>query len=179
MLHCNNTFLICYNKVYSIWICSEAAQKRANTIERYNINRTVYPEKKLLDEEPRYDLMEGIIINISKYHDTEDTNSELIRLLTDLFNENLSSKEKIRKFKTEYGLPTTLEFEREVDGMTAYSAGLIEKGMQRGIEEGTLTTLASLVIKGKIKVSDAAEQLDLTMPEFLERARNAGYKISD
>lgn len=86
--------------------------------------------------------MEGIIINISKYHDTEDTNSELIRLLTDLFNENLSSKEKIRKFKTEYGLPTTLEFEREVDGMTAYSAGLIEKGMQRGIEEGTLTTLA-------------------------------------
>lgn len=63
--------------------------------------------------------------------------------------------------------------------MTAYSAGLIEKGMQRGIEKGTLTTLASLVIKGKIKVSDAAEQLDLTMPEFLERARNAGYKISD
>lgn len=72
-----------------------------------------------------------------------------------------------------------MEFEREVDGMTAYSAGLIEKGMQRGIEKGTLTTLASLVIKGKIKVSDAAEQLDLTMPEFLERARNAGYKISD
>lgn len=67
--------------------------------------------------------------------------------------------------------------------MTAYSAGLIEKGMQRGmqkgIEEGALNTLASLVIKGKIKVSDAAEQLDLTMPEFLERARNAGYKISD
>lgn len=63
--------------------------------------------------------------------------------------------------------------------MTAYSAGLIEKGMRKGIEEGALNTLASLVIKGKIKVSDAAEQLNLTMPEFLERARNAGYKISD
>ena len=29
-------------KVYSIWICTETAQKRANTIERYKINREVF-----------------------------------------------------------------------------------------------------------------------------------------
>lgn len=85
-------------KVYSIWICTETSQKKANTIERYNINRSVYPEKKE-GSEPRYDLIEAIIVNISKDHNTDGSDSELINFLTDLFNEEMNSRKKIDLLK--------------------------------------------------------------------------------
>ena len=72
----------------------EASKKRANTIERYNIQKTVYPKQKK-GMKSRYDLMEAVIINISKDHDDEHSESKMIQMLTDLFNENIDSKEKV------------------------------------------------------------------------------------
>lgn len=121
-------------KVYSIWICTETSQIRANTIERYNIQRQVFPKKEEKFE-PRYNLMEAIIVNISQNHDTEYSENELINFLTDLFNEELDSDKKISLLKNKYNLPTTTWFEREVADMTAYSAGLERKGIEKGIDK--------------------------------------------
>ena len=122
-------------KAYSIWICMEASQKRANTIERYSIQRQVYPKEKE-GMSSRYDLMEAVIVNISAKHDDEDSESELIQMLTDLFNENLSAQEKVDTLKSKYGVPTTYELEEEVAGMTVFAANLIKKGLEEGLEKG-------------------------------------------
>ena len=79
-------------KVYSIWICTEVAQKRANCIEKYSIDRSMLVGSN--SDDPRYDIMNAIIINISGKHDTENSENELIRMLTDLFDERISGIEK-------------------------------------------------------------------------------------
>ena len=54
-------------KVYSIWICTDTAQKRANTIERYGIDRSMILGNS--PDNPRYDIMNAVIVNISGNHD--------------------------------------------------------------------------------------------------------------
>lgn len=133
-------------KVYSIWICMEASKKRANTIERYNIQKTVYPKQKK-GMKSRYDLMEAVIINISKDHDDEHSESKMIQMLTDLFNENIDSKEKVSTLKMKYGISTTVEFEGEVQVMTSFAANLIAKGRT----EGRAEVIQKLLEKGQSK----------------------------
>ena len=53
------------------------------------------------EDAPRYDIMNAIVINISKVHDTGGTQNELIRLLTDLFDERLNGAEKVEKLADE------------------------------------------------------------------------------
>ena len=66
----------------------------------------------------------------------EDSESELIQMLTDLFNENISAEEKVDTLKSKYGIPTTYELEEEVASMTVFAANLIEKGLEKGLEKG-------------------------------------------
>ena len=118
-------------KVYSIWICTETAQKRANLIEKYDIRREFLVGRN--DDTPRYDIMNAVLVNISRTHDTDGTENELIRLLTDLFDERLNGAEKIKKLKAEYGVQMTKEIEKEVDDMCTYSTAMENKGIEKGL----------------------------------------------
>lgn len=119
-------------KVYSIWICTETAQKRANSIEKYSLQRSfLYGENP---DMPRYDIMNAVIINISKKHDTGDAKNELIRLLTDLFDERISAGEKIHRLTTEYNLKLTRDVEKEVDEMCNYATAIENRGIEKGLK---------------------------------------------
>ena len=118
-------------KVYSIWICTDTAQKRANTIEKYAISRSMLEGHNT--DEPRYDIMTAIVINISGKHDTGNTENELIRLLTDLFDERIDGRSKIQKLK-EYGLKLTKQVERQVSDMCTYAAAMENKGIEKGLK---------------------------------------------
>ena len=80
----------------------------------------------------------------------EGTRNELIRLLTDLFDERLDGIEKIKRLKDSYGLKLTKEVEREVADMCSYATAMENKGVEIGIEKG----LKALVISLKEYVSD-------------------------
>ena len=119
-------------KVYSIWICTETAQKRANSIEKYSMQRSfLYGENP---DTPRYDIMNAVIINISKKHDTGDAKNELIRMLTDLFDERISAGEKIHRLTTEYNLKLTRDVEKEVDEMCNYATAIENRGIEKGLK---------------------------------------------
>ena len=174
-------------KVYSIWICTEAAQKRANSIEKYDIRREFMVGSN--DDNPRYDIMNAILINISEKHDTGGTNNKTIKLLTDLFDERIPGAEKVTKLQTEYGLPMTKDYE-EVLGMCTYADAIERKGILKGIEkgiekgreegreegraegraEGRIDTLGSLVKDGLLSLTDAAKRADLSIDEFKIKA---------
>ena len=123
-------------KVYSIWICTDTAQKRANSIEKYAINRSLLVGNN--PDEPRYDIMNAIIINISGKHDIVDTDNGLIRMLTDLFDERIDGVGKVEKLKA-YGLKLTKEVESEVTDMCTYATAMEKKGIEKGIKEGIKT----------------------------------------
>ena len=80
--------------------------------------------------------MNAILINISKVHDTGGTQNELIRLLTDLFDERLSGAEKVEKLKDDYDLKMTKQIERKVEDMCTYSIAMEKKGIEQGMEKG-------------------------------------------
>ena len=121
-------------KVYSIFICTETAQKRANSIEKYEIRKKFLYGKN--NDTPRYDILNAIIINISKKHNAEGVDNELIKLLTTLFDESLAAREKINKLEKEHDLPITKEIEKEVNHMCTYADCIENKGIQKGLRQG-------------------------------------------
>lgn len=176
-------------KVYSIWICTETSQKKANTIERYRIKKSVYPRWKNTPNS-RYDLMEAIIVNIGKNHDTEGTNSYIIKLLTDLFDDRVDGKDKVKNLKDEYGLPTTTEFETEVCDMLAYTARIEKKGISQGISQGIskgfVLALINLVIKKVAKkktlsiiVEELEEDIESIHPIYDAVVSNPGKSAEE
>ena len=116
-------------KVYSIWICTESAQKRANTIESYSISKDFLLGVNI--DNPRYDIINATIIYISKNHDTGNTDSSLIRMLTDLFDETLPGIEKVKKLRNEHKIPMTRELGKEVPELCTYAEAMVLKGMEQ------------------------------------------------
>ncbi len=119
-------------KVYSIWVCTDAAQKRANSIESYALNRELLVGSNT--DNPRYDIMNAVIIYLSGKHDTENTDNELIKVLTDLFDDRVPGVKKISRLK-EYGVTLTRELEGEVTGMCTYADSIERKGIEKGRAE--------------------------------------------
>ncbi|SFG25606.1 hypothetical protein [Oribacterium sp. WCC10] len=130
-------------KVYSIWLCTEAAQTRANSIEIYDINRNFLFGSNT--DNPRYDILNAIIIYISGKHDSENTENEMIRMLTDLFDERINGVAKVQKLKSEYGLSITKEVESEVTDLCTYATAMENKGIEKGLEKGIERGLEALV----------------------------------
>ncbi len=97
----------------------------------------------------RYDILNAILINISGKHDTGGTDNELIRMMTDLFDERLDGIEKIEKLE-EYGIELTQEIDEEVTMMCSYATAMENKGMEKGMEKG----LKALVISLKEYISE-------------------------
>ena len=133
-------------KVYSIWICSHTAQIRANSIERYHISREMlYGSNK---DHPRYDIMEAIIINISKTHNKGKDQNVLVAMLTDLLNEDLDKESKLKALET-YGIPMTAEVKEEVECMCTYTTYVARTSEERG--EAKLSHLMQILFdKGLI-----------------------------
>jgi hypothetical protein len=104
-------------------------------------------------DNPRYDIMNAIIINISGRHDTGNTDNELIRLLTDLFDERINGKEKIEKLRS-YGLRLTKEVRSEVANMCTYATAMENRGIEIGIEKGIEKGLKALVQNLKDYIHD-------------------------
>ena len=143
-------------KVYSIWICTETAQKRANSIERYEIQRDFLLGTN--SDNPRYDIINTTIINISEKHDISDTDNNTIKLLTVLFDETMDAKSKITALEKKYGLPLTREIEKEVTEMCTYATSMENKGLTKGLtiglEEGLEKGLRALVKSLKAYIKD-------------------------
>ena len=142
-------------KVYSIWICTESAQKRANTIEKYAISRSFLLGENC--DSPRYDIINAVIIYISKTHDTEETDNELIKMLNVLFNEKIMGTEKITKLQKEHGVPMTREIGKEVPGMCTYAEAMVKKGLEQGFEQAQ-----EEIEKERQRANDAETKLNNT-----------------
>ena len=120
-------------KVYSIWICTGTAQVRANSIEKYGIYRKFLFGSN--NDNPRYDIMNVIQINLSHTFDTEGIDNELLKLLTDVFDERMTGEQKVKTLKETYGLPVTTDFKEAMD-MCTYAEYIERKGIEQGIESG-------------------------------------------
>ena len=147
-------------KVYSIWICTETAQYRANCISRYHIDEQMLVGNKSKDV--RYDLLEAIIINLSKNHDVGNCSDSTISFLTDLFDDTQTAEEKLSKLETKHHLSVTEEISKEVKSMCTYTSNLksasldegLNIGLNQGLNQGLNLGLKALVRSLKSYCSD-------------------------
>ena len=120
-------------KVYSIWICPYP-----RTYEEYSI--TLYQmegqsiEGNYVAKREEYDNIAIIMIYLGKKPAHELTG--LMRLLTVLFLEQMPTKEVKEILEDEYKIHMTPDIEKGVEEMCNLSAGLIERGEERGFKRG-------------------------------------------
>jgi predicted glycosyltransferase len=64
--------------------CS-TADIRANSVDRYTINRdTIIGQNR---DNPRYDIMSAVIVNVGNKHDAKDTDSRMLKMLNEEIKE--------------------------------------------------------------------------------------------
>lgn len=125
-------------KVYSIWLCTESAEKRANAIVRYKLEQqTVFAQNVITANcHQRYDLMQVVLIYISKNYSGHNCENDLIRMMSDLFNDDIEASKKIELLENRHHLSMSEPMKREVADMCEYTAAIAEKNRQKGREEG-------------------------------------------
>ncbi len=118
-------------KVYSIWICMKPPKKRRGTINRYCMQEEKL-EGNAGEAKENYDLLEVIMICLGE----EESSTGILRLLEVLLSSVRSAAEKIRILQEEFQIATTGELEQEVRDMCNLSEGVLEQGIEIGLERG-------------------------------------------
>ena len=129
-------------KVYSIWICMDPPKNRENTITRYRlVEENLVGEAKELVK--NYDLLSVVMLCLG------DPNGEnyagVLRMLDVLLGSETSEAEKRKILQDDYDIPMTQAMERKVTEMCNLSKGIMEKGMAKGMTDGILLSLKSLM----------------------------------
>ena len=128
-------------KVYSIWICMSSALKRANTISRYSIkHEALHGDFK---DKSRSDLLQIIMVRLpdeTLKGTPQNRPTPLMELLTVTFSERMGLVDKIARIQ-QMGIHLTEEMEARMNNMCNLSEGILEHGIQQGIEKGRNMTL--------------------------------------
>ena len=145
------------DKVYSIWICFDVPDYAANTVSKYHFVKEDILGSFTKIKKSDYDLMETIIIRLSK--EDSKTGNNLLDLLHGLFG-NLEYNEKISRL-TELGLDVDLVKEEMVH-MCNLSERILERGVEQGIEQGIEQGQFKLVMKMYKKGTSVQQISELT-----------------
>ena len=168
--------------VYSIWICMNT---KDNTMSHIHLTK----QELIGNYEWRgnLDLMNIVMIGLSKKLPEHDETYDLHRLLMTLLSDKLTVKEKLGIVKEEYEIPTEDDFRREVDVMCNLSQGIKEdaiaigraeghaEGRAKGHAEGRaselLTNIERLQSKMNLTIQEALDILGKTISEYEDAKR--------
>ncbi len=121
-------------KVYSIWICTDTAEKRKNSILAYDIRETVISGgEDSVEEKRHYDMLKLMMIALG---DETKTEQELLRFLDTLFSQEMTKEDKINNLETEFAFEVTDAMKGDVDRMCNLSYGVLSRGRKEGRAEG-------------------------------------------
>ncbi len=152
-------------KAYIIFICMS---------DPFKEGRYVYTFKNLCMENPKLELGDDttkVFLNAS------GTVGEISEELRDFFN--LLNKRKIksdfsRKIEAAVkNAKTHKEWRAEYMTLEMHYQEKYEEGLEEGRAEGSVKTLIALVKKGKLTISEAAEEAEMTEKEFEELLKSA------
>lgn len=172
-------------KVYSIWICMNAPAKKqdmkqvADSIIKYSIKPAiVYPKNKDIDDIylGRYDLLNTVFVNLN-CEKTADSKNTLISMLSTLLSENIEPGKKKQVLENDYGISMSSSLESEVCRMCNLSDIIEEKGIEKGMEKGKLTTIYDFVQSGMIAPEAGAEKLNISVGQLKDDMQQAGFEF--
>lgn len=125
-------------KVYSIWICTDAALYKQNTINIYSVKEDSFVGEHT---EPvnNYDLLTVVMIYTAK--DIEGLQDDVIKMLSVLLSRNLDAKERMSILENDFHIAMTEKVKQEVATMCNLSQGVREDGRREGHADTALEML--------------------------------------
>ena len=157
-------------RVYSIWVCMNMQENSMNHIH--------LTEEKLLGScewKGKLDLLNIVMIGLSRDLPEHDEQHELHRLLGALLSNTLTADEKLNIIGNEYDIPVEDGIRERVNIMCNLSQGIKEDGIaigeERGIEQGRIQQLLELVRDNVISVEEAVSRTGLGKEEILRRIK--------
>ena len=152
-------------KVYSIWICMDVQNYRANSIQEYSLTEKII-HGEFHDELKNYDLIKIIILNLGM----KPTSHKLLNLLHLLFMDLKSSDEKEKILCDEYDITLTRDMRKELTDM----GGLMEPLLKVATEQVAEKTAAEIEKKTLLNnIRKAMKNWHLSATEVMN-----GFEIS-
>ena len=156
-------------KVYSIWICMDVQNYRANSIQEYSLTENVL-HGKFHDELQNYDLIKIIILNLGM----NPTSHKLLDLLHLLFMDLKSSDEKEKILHDEYSITLTGDMRKELTNMGGLMEPLLKLATEQAAEKAAAKAAVETEKKSKLEdIRNAMQSWGLTAQDAM-----AGLKIS-
>ena len=154
-------------KVYTIWICLEPPKKKQNTITVFSME----PEHLVGNAEygkMNYDMATVIMVCLGE---TERKEKDILRLLGILLSPEIRPGTKKKVLEQEYGIPMTVEMEKEAENMCDFGRGLARKYAEKGLAEGMAKGMAKGMVKGMAK--GMAKGMEKGMEKGIQQERNS------
>lgn len=149
-------------KVYTIWICMNPPENRANTITGYSIS-----ESNIIgdvhEKTEDYDLLTAIMICLGNQNRTDEKG--LLRLLDVLLSSSTDTVTKKKILSDDFDIPMTQQLERRISDMCNLSEGVyqqgIEKGINQGVEKQLVSSIKSLMTTLHLTLEQAMDALQI------------------
>lgn len=152
-------------KIYSIWICMNVQNYRADSIQEYQLTENVL-HGKFQDELENYDLIDIIVLNLGK----NPTTHKLLNLLHLIFMDLKNSSEKEKILREDYNLEITRDMREEVSKMGGLMEPLLEIAAEQAAEKAAAESEKNTLLNN---IRNAMESWGLTAEAAMK-----GLKIS-
>lgn len=117
-------------KVFSIWVCMDVQNYRADSIQEYKITENLL-HGKFKDKLENYDLIRIVILNLGK----KPTTHKLLNLLHLLFLDLQSASDKEKILLNDYGVSISHDMRRELNNMGGLMQPLLEIAVEQAVEK--------------------------------------------
>ena len=117
-------------KVYSIWVCMNVQNYRADSIQEYGLTEKVI-HGAFHDNLHNYDLIKIIVLNLGK----KETTHKLLNLLHLLFMDKKKTGEKEKILRDEYKIEMTRDMRKELKEMGGLMEPLLEIAAEEAAEK--------------------------------------------
>lgn len=144
-------------KVHTIWICMNQSE---NSVDYYQL-----ANQKVLGScewEGKQDLLNIVLIGLTKSLPTKDKKYELHRLLVALLSEQMTSEEKLEIIELEYDVPVEESLKEEMNEMCNLGEGLVERTEEKVLAE---------VVMNMYRSQFSLQQISLAINKSIEEVQ--------
>ena len=147
-------------KVYSIWVCMNVQNYRADSIQEYKLTEKII-HGTFRDKLENYDLIKIIVLNLGK----KGTSHKLLNLLYLLFMESKKTEEKEKILREEYEIELTRDMREEIVEMGGLMEPLLEIAAEEAAEKAATETKKNTLVEN---IRNLMETLNLTAKQAMD-----------
>ena len=151
-------------KVYSIWVCMNVQNYRADSIQEYGLTEKVI-HGAFHDNLHNYDLIKIIVLNLGK----KETTHKLLNLLHLLFMDKKKTGEKEKILRDEYKIEMTRDMREEIVRMRGLMEPLLEMAAEEAAEKAAKKAVADTEKKMGVEyIRNLMKTMKMTAQEAMD-----------